>query len=136
MAPYSNDASYCPLISCKKLASFNDWFSRKCPTTYTYTFLHSCYVTFFYFTDYQLHAKFKKKVMSGLWDICRWTNGQNHRQGRYKMIQISFTLNYTNYQSTGHHDNLSLLKYKALLEIPKSTTLTTWLFTGASFEQG
>ena len=30
MAPYSNDAPYCPLPSCKKLETFNDRFPRKC----------------------------------------------------------------------------------------------------------
>ena len=31
MAPHSNDAPYCHLLSCKKLETFNDLFPRKCP---------------------------------------------------------------------------------------------------------
>ena len=33
MAPYSNDAPYCPLPSCKKLETFNDRFLKKCKKT-------------------------------------------------------------------------------------------------------
>ena len=30
---HSNDVPYCPLPSCKKLETFNDWFPRKCQKT-------------------------------------------------------------------------------------------------------
>ena len=33
---HSNDAPYCPLPSCKKLETFNDWFPKKCQKTRTF----------------------------------------------------------------------------------------------------
>ena len=77
ITPYSDDVPYQLLPSCKKLETFNELNLRKCPKTHIfntqspdYDFFskfQSCH--FPYFVDPQLHAKFQKKLMSGLKDI-------------------------------------------------------------------
>ena len=97
MALYSNDAPYCLLPSCKKLEIFNYRFQRKCPKPNFLTLnlqikiFFSKFLTchFFYFIDLQLHAKFQKNLISGIYRRMDRQTKEGYYYGPHRVNQRS-----------------------------------------------